>query len=162
MTESIMPEILMQYRGTHEYLLDLAETLTEKHLDVDAQCHSAVKMNSGKLGYAETCRSMEDDAANTLQTPSKSVLLEYARRAFENSQGTVSTISDDKFYQVYKDLHGNNWNEGKIGPTISDWLAHDNRRLGMIEASLESKACMAAQTVGRTIPQTQAVTFHRK
>lgn len=32
MTESIMPDILSQYRGTHEYTVDLVETLTERQL----------------------------------------------------------------------------------------------------------------------------------
>ena len=85
------------------------------------------------LGYAETGYGMDDNTAMTLRMPTKTVLLDYARRAFAASQQAVSTISDEQFYRVYEDLHGENWNEGRIGPIISNWMKHDNRHLGMIE-----------------------------
>ena len=85
------------------------------------------------LGFAETGYYMDEKAATTLRMPTKTVLLDYARRAFAAAQETVSTISDDQFYRVYEDLHGENWNDGQIGPIISAWISHDNRHLGMIE-----------------------------
>lgn len=88
---------------------------------------------TNSLGYAETGYGMDDNVTMTLRLPAKSVLLEYARRAFASSQQVVNSISDEQFYRVYEDLHGENWDEGQIGPIILGWISHDNRHLGMIE-----------------------------
>ncbi len=90
-------------------------------------------LETNSLGYAETGMSMDDKAAMTLRMPSKGVLLDYARRAFATSQQAVGTIGDEQFYRIYEDLHGENWDGGRIGPIISNWMKHDNRHLGMIE-----------------------------
>src|SRR5574341_360328 len=85
------------------------------------------------LGYAETGYGMDDKVAMALRLPDKTVLLDYARKAFSAAQQAVHTISDEQFYRVYEDLQGENWREGHIGPIISGWMTHDNRHLGMIE-----------------------------
>jgi len=90
-------------------------------------------METSSLGYAQTGMSMDDKVSMTLRMPGKEFLLDYARRAFAAAQRAVDGISDNEFYKIYADFHGENWHDGKIGPIISTWMAHDNRHLGMIE-----------------------------
>ncbi len=90
-------------------------------------------LETNNLGLAETGTFMDEKVAMTLPMPGKRLLLDYARRTFELAQQTVGTIGDDQYYQIYQDLHGKNWYEGRIGPIITGWLAHDNEHLGMIE-----------------------------
>lgn len=90
-------------------------------------------MDTGDLGYGATGMSMDDNAMQALRIPAKEALLDYARCAFAEAQAAVRRISDPDFHRVYKDLYGGTWNDGQIGPTICDWIAHDNRHLGMIE-----------------------------
>jgi hypothetical protein len=90
-------------------------------------------LETDSLGYAETGTSMADNAATTLRTPGKGLLLDYARRAFAKSQQAVGTIRDEQYYRIYEDLHGENWHDGHIGPIISAWMRHDSQHLGMIE-----------------------------
>ena len=90
-------------------------------------------LETNTLGFAETGSYMDDKAATTLRMPGKAMLLDYARRAFAASQEAVNSINDEQFYRIYEDFYGENWNDGQIGPTISGWISHDNRHLGMIE-----------------------------
>jgi hypothetical protein len=90
-------------------------------------------METASLGYAQTGMSMEDQTAMTLRIPQKSLLLDYARRAFALAGQAVETINDNEFYKIYETLHGENWHDGRIGPIILTWVEYDNRHLGMIE-----------------------------
>jgi hypothetical protein len=90
-------------------------------------------LETDSLGLAETGTFMEEKVAMTLPMPGKSLLLDYARRAFAIAQQTVGAIGDDQYYQIYEDLHGENWHEGRIGPIITAWMKHDSEHLGMIE-----------------------------
>lgn len=85
------------------------------------------------LGYAQTGMEMDEQSAAALRLPEKSRLLDYARRTFAAAHQAVAKISDDKFFDVYEGLHGENWHEGHIGPIVITWMTHDNRHLGMIE-----------------------------
>ena len=90
-------------------------------------------LETNSLGLAETGTFMDEKVAMTLPIPGKSLLLDYARRTFAIAQQTVGTIGDDQYYQIYEDLHGENWHEGHIGPIITAWMRHDSEHLGMIE-----------------------------
>lgn len=91
------------------------------------------EMASAGLGFAQTGMSMDDTAAMTLRMPGKERVLDYARRAFALAQQAVGTITDEAYFQVYQDFHGEGWHGGCIGPIITTWLTHDNRHTGMIE-----------------------------
>ncbi len=90
-------------------------------------------MATNSLGYAQTGMEMDEKTAVALRLPEKSLLLDYARRAFAAAQQAVARISDTEFFDVYEGLHGENWHDGHIGPIVITWLTHDNRHLGMIE-----------------------------
>ncbi len=90
-------------------------------------------METASLGYAQTGMNMDDKTALTLRMPKKTILLDYARRAFAAAQQAIETISDKEFYKIYETLHEENWRDGHIGPIISTWMTHDSRHLGMIE-----------------------------
>jgi len=90
-------------------------------------------METKSLGYAETGMEKEAETAVALRMPEKSILLDYARRAFSAAQQAVEKLSDNEFFDVYEGLHGENWHDGQIGPILITWMTHDNRHLGMIE-----------------------------
>ena len=92
-----------------------------------------METETASLGYAQTGMGMDDKAAMMLRIPQKDMLLDYARRAFALAEQAVETIHDNKFYEIYETLHGENWHDGHIGPIISTWMTHDSRHLGMIE-----------------------------
>jgi len=90
-------------------------------------------MATQSLGYAQTGMSMDEKIAMILPLPEKTLLLDYARRAFAAAQQAVAKIEDAAFYRAYEDFHGEGWHDGHIGPIIMTWLTHDNRHCGMIE-----------------------------
>ncbi len=88
------------------------------------------------LGFAETGMGMDDDVSASLPWPSKDVLLDYAHRAFTEADQAIGRISEDQFHLRVQDRHGAEWKELAIGDAVMNWLAHDNRHLGMIECML--------------------------
>lgn len=93
-----------------------------------------------ELGQAQTGMELDAAVSAALPMPAKDVLLDYARRAFEQAERAVASLRDEDLLV-----------EGRIDPARVPWLEpaesygpplswvlfyarHDNRHLGMIEA----------------------------
>ena len=71
---------------------------------------------------------MELEAPGTLLWPSKYVLLDYCRRAFETANEAVHRLDDTARQRSVK------WGGRSVGQAVMTNLEHDNRNLGMIES----------------------------
>jgi hypothetical protein len=84
------------------------------------------------LGYAETGMGMDVEKSAMLSLPSKEVLLDYACRVFTITEQSVSTITDDRYFEECQ--YRTDPDKRILGSTIVGWLGHNNRHLGMIQS----------------------------
>ena len=84
----------------------------------------------GAIGRRDAGTGMDDASADAMRFPAQSVVIAYARRAFDYAEGAIGAIPEDRLTLVAKD--------DADGDTYLDniliYYEHLNRHLGMIEA----------------------------
>jgi len=82
------------------------------------------------MGYRDTGTSMEEAAAEQMQLPEKSEVIDYARRAFAFVEEVCASLSDE---HLLMELPGDP-DHDSVGQNLMLYLEHVNRHLGMMEA----------------------------
>lgn len=87
------------------------------------------------LGFEESGTGMEIEAFESLHFPGKAALSEYARLAFQNSDEAVERLDAGYHLQSASDPMYEDGRPVTLVLIITSALTHNNRHLGMIEAS---------------------------
>jgi hypothetical protein len=84
-----------------------------------------------RLGENQSGMGMDEATSTTMPLPSKGILLDYARRAFEAANSACAAVDEEQLAATATDLYGM---QTSVGAAILSHLGHANRHLGMIEA----------------------------
>lgn len=127
--------VVTSYLKTHGIVLETVEDLSDDQIayrPCPTRSGSKAAWSGGIKAWrrpgASVRTDMELEASGTLLWPSKYVLLDYCRRAFETANEAVHGLDDTARQRSVK------WGRRSVGQAVMTNLEHDNCNLGMIES----------------------------